>query len=104
MTGNGALVLMAPSAMDRAFHAPGRDPDFALDRRDALRMLLTTLPPRHASAVRLFYFSALSAREVAEEIGETPVRARQVLADAEAMMQGLAHVCFPRLCVNGGGG
>jgi DNA-directed RNA polymerase specialized sigma24 family protein len=90
--------------MDRTFRAPERDPDYALDHRDALSMLLGALPPLHRSAVRLFYFTDVSAAGAAERLGADVIRAREILADAEAMMQGLARVCFPRLCVNGGGG
>jgi DNA-directed RNA polymerase specialized sigma24 family protein len=75
-----------------------------LDRRDALALMLDTLPTRHRDAIHFFYFADLAAEDIAWYLGGSPERARQTLADAEAMMQGLARTCFRHLCVNGGGG
>jgi DNA-directed RNA polymerase specialized sigma24 family protein len=98
------MIKLPSNVMDRMFPAPEHDLDYLLDRRDALAMLLKTLPPRHQEAVRFFYFTDLVPEDIAWHLGGSPERARQILADAEAMMQGLARTCFRHLCVNGGAG
>ncbi len=96
------MIKLPSNVMDRMFPAPEHDLDYLLDRRDALAMLLRAIPPRQERAVHLFYFTDLSLENVAERLGASIVRAQELLADAEAMMQGVAKVCFPHLCVNGG--
>ena len=101
MNGNGT-VLMPAVVMDRKFSAPEHDLDYVLDRRDALTAMLEALPPKHEEAVRFFYFTDLAQEDIAWFLGASPERARQILEDAEAMMQGIARTCFPHLCANGG--
>ena len=98
------MIKLPSNVIDRMFPAPEHNLDYLLDRRDALAMMLKALPPLHQSAVHLFYFTDVSAAGAAHRLGATVIRAREILADAEAMMQGLARTCFRHLCVNGGAG
>jgi DNA-directed RNA polymerase specialized sigma24 family protein len=98
------MIKLPSNVIDSMFPAPEHDLDYLLDRRDALAMLLRAIPPRQERAVHLFYFTDLSLEHVAERLGASMVRAQELLADAEAMMQGLARTCFRHLCVNGGAG
>ena len=102
MKRNG-MSLMDPRRIDRTFHAPERDSDYVLDRRDALARLIEGLSPQQAEAVRLFYLGDVPAREIAARLGVTVERAGELLAQAEKKMQEAAEARFPGLCANGNG-
>ena len=102
MNGKG-VVLMSTRTMDRRFAAPERDIDYVLDRREAFSTLLDAIPVRLREAVRLFYFSDIPVEGIAARLGTTVARARELLADAEALMRNAAKVHFPHLCANGNG-
>jgi RNA polymerase sigma factor (sigma-70 family) len=89
--------------MDRTFSAAERDVDYALDRKDALAKLIDALPAQQRSAVRLFHFSGLSAREIAAQLGVSVERAGDLLARGERGMRNAARTRFPSLCMNGNG-
>ncbi len=94
---------MDPQKMARRFAAPERDIDYVLDRREALSTLLETIPVRLREVVRLFYFSDVPVEGIAARLGTTVARARELLADAEALMRNAAKARFPHLCANGNG-